>query len=81
MLYVGQSGRSFKVHMNKHSCTYRLEDRRSNYAAHLFDTNVSNQGLLLNALEALIINENKFWNILLNDQLDINRSPLLNLKL
>ena len=51
---------------------------------HIFDDNfeilhVSNKGLKLNALESLEINKRKFDNILLNDQLDLNTSPLLNL--
>ena len=84
MLYIGQTGRSFEVRKGEHVRSYRLDDGKSNYAAHLLDFNhifndvfrllhVSNRGAQLNALEALEINKNKSMNVLLNDQLDINR--------
>ena len=40
---------------------------------------VGNKGARLNALESLEINKRKFCNVLLNDQVDIKSSPLLNL--
>ena len=89
-IYIGQTGRAFKERIVDHSRSFRLEDGKSEYAEHvllenhIFDDNfeilhVSNKGLKLNALESLEINKRKFDNILLNDQLDLNSSPLLNL--
>ena len=51
---------------------------------HVFNTDfkilhVENKGLKLNALKSLEINRFKNNDILLNDQIDINSSPLLNL--
>ena len=51
---------------------------------HIFDENfeilhVSNKGKMLDNLESLEINRRKSLDILLNDQLDLNDSPFLNL--
>lgn len=42
---------------------------------------VSNKGSKLDLLETLEINKQKHLDVLLNDQVDLNNSPLLNLKL
>ena len=39
----------------------------------------ADKGLKLNALESLKINKRKFDDVLLNDQVDLNSLPLLNL--
>ena len=59
-------------------------NKQISFENHIFDDNfeilhVSNKGLNLNELESLEINKRKFDNILLNDQLDLNSLPLLNL--
>ena len=77
--------------MYDHDLSFRNEDGKSNFAKHfliepdhVFNTDfeilhVENKGLKLNALESLEINRLKNDDILLNDQIDINSSPLLNL--
>ena len=77
--------------MYDHDLSFRKEDGISNFAKHflietdhVFNTDfeilhVENKGLKLNALESLEINRLKNNDILLNDQIDINSSPLLNL--
>ena len=90
-IYIGQTGRTFKERVDEHFRSYRLKNKKSNYANHLLDNtdHVSNRdykilhtadkGLKLNALESMEINRRRFDNVLLNDQLDLNSSPLLNL--
>lgn len=89
--YVGQTGRSFEVRIKEHlkSGTF------SNFREHLEDSghiinetfqprilHICNKGTKLNLLEAIEINKiNQNKNIiLLNDQTDLNKSRLLNLK-
>ena len=90
MVYIGQTGRSFEERLKEHSRSYRLKNNKSNYATHLincdhlFDSNfkvlhVADKGSRLNALESLEINKRKSTGTLLNDQKDLNSSPLLNL--
>ena len=89
-IYIGQTGRAFKDRINDRSRSYRNGDGKSKYADHILDENhffdddfkilhVTNKGVRLNALESLEINKKKLDNVLLNDQLDLNSSPLLNL--
>lgn len=89
-LYLGQTGRSFAIRVNDHKLSYNRKDGKSNYANHLIDKehvfneefevlHVASKGPKLNLLESLEINKFKSKNILLNDQIDLNSSPLLNL--
>ena len=90
-IYIGQTGRSFKERIDEHSRSYRLKNRKSNFANHFLDNpnhiytddfkllHTVDKGLKLNALESLEINKRKFGDVLLNDQVDLNSSPLLNL--
>ena len=77
--------------MSKHVRSYRLNYRKLNYANHTADfdhiivndfkiLHIEEKGTKMNVLESLEINKRKFDNIiLLNDQTDINSSPLLNM--
>ena len=89
-VYIGQTGRTFDERMSEHFRSYRLNYRKSNYANHTADfdhifvndfkiLHIEEKGTKMNALESLEINKRKFDNILLNDQTDINSSPLLNM--
>ena len=91
-IYIGQSGRSFSKRMYDHNYSLRYQDGKSNYANHLsendhnFNDNfkilhVWEKGKKLDLLEALEINKRKDLGLLLNNQTDLNSSPLLNLKL
>lgn len=90
--YIGQTGRTFKTRISEHLKSYQQKKQDSTYANHLLEENhlpspefkilhVENKGLKLNLLESLEINKIKNCNknIILNDQLEINMSPLLNL--
>ena len=88
--YVGQTGRNFQKRIHEHYQSFIKDKNDSNYANHLieyqhnFDPNFKilhseNKGIKLNLLESLEINKLKNSNLLLNDQLDLNNSPLLNL--
>lgn len=89
-VYIGQTGRPFKKRINEHKRSFLNNKHDSNYANHLLEEqhtlnntftilHVENKGRKLNLLESLEINKLKNSNLLLNDQLDLNRSPLLNL--
>lgn len=88
--YIGQTGRTFSIRYKEHT----TRNLNSNFSKHLIDNNhslslnhqlqilhVEEKGMRLNLLEALEINKlNKNANInILNDQMDLNNSPLLNL--
>ena len=90
-IYIGQTGRSFKERIDEHTHSYRLKNKKSNFANHFLDNpnhiytdefnilHTADKGLQLNALESLEINKRKFDDVLLNNQVDLNSSPLLNL--
>ena len=88
--YIGQTGRCFRKRLKEHYSSFINNKLDSNYGIHLqesqhnFNQNfqilhLQNKGQKLNLLEALEINKLKNSQILLNDQLDLNNSPLLNL--
>lgn len=90
MVYVGQTGRSFKKRIQEHQRSYRLDSTHSTYANHLnelghsFNNNyeiihVENKSSRLTLLESLEINRYNARKILLNEQIDVDRSPLLNI--
>lgn len=89
-VYIGQTGRNFEKRVNEHHASFIKNKTDSNYSNHLLETNhtfnfnydilhIEDKGKKLNLLESLEINKLKNNNILLNDQLDLNGSPLLNL--
>ena len=89
-MYIRQTGRSFRERLREHFRSYFNQDDASNYANHLMEANhrfndnykvlhQEQKGAKLNALEALETNKLRNDNVLLNDQLDLNSSPLLNL--
>ena len=89
-IYIGQTGRSFEKRIKEHKTSFNKKYTNSHYALHLnnekhnFDKNfeilhLENKSIKLNLLESMEINKHKKLNILLNDQLDLNNSPLLNL--
>ena len=89
-VYVGQTGRAFKTRIHEHRKCFLNKNYTSNYASHLlrndhvFNNNYKilhyhNKSRKLNLLESLEINKLKNSDLLLNDQLDLNNSPLLNL--
>lgn len=91
-IYIGQTGRSFDKRIKEHRNSYLKKHTDSHYALHLnnqqhtFDNNFEilhqeNKSLKLNLLESMEINKYKKRDLLLNDQLDLNSSPLLNLNL
>ena len=77
--------------IDEHTRSFRLKNGKSNFANHFFDNpndiytdefkmlHTADKGLKLNALKSLEINKRKFDDVLLNDQVDSNGSPLLNL--
>lgn len=88
--YIGQTGRSFDKRIHEHFASFNNNNKDSNYANHLIENNHTfnnnfdilhseTKGLKLNLLESLEINKLKHTDILLNDQIDLNNSPLLNL--
>lgn len=88
--YIGQTGRSFETRILEHKRSFINSKIDSNYATHLIEENHSfngnykilhteNKGHKLNYLECLEINKLKNSGNLLNDQLDLNHSPLLNI--
>ena len=90
-VYIGKTSRKFKIRIYEHNYDYRYKKLKSNYAKHLLEEGHSfndnfkvlhfcEKGSRLDTLESLEINRLKNTNTLLNDQLDINESPLLNLK-
>ena len=89
-VHIEQTGRAFEECITKYSGSYRNGDGKSKYADHtlyenqFFDDDfkilhVTNKAVRLNALESLEIIKKKLNNVLLNDQLDLNSFPLLNL--
>ena len=89
--YIGQTGRSFKVRIHEHRASFiNNKVEHSNYAKHLvnenhnFDENfkilhIENKGQKLNNLEIMEINKYKHNDLLLNDQVELSNSPLLNI--
>ena len=88
--YIGQTGRSFKTRIKEHKNSFLNQKNNSNYANHILNENhtfndnfkilhLENKGKKLNFLESLEINRLKNTGTLLNDQTDLNASPLLNL--
>lgn len=90
-IYVGQTGRAFEIRMGEHTKSFFKNDGVSHFAKHFLDFNnhvfsdefkilhTENKGTRLDILEALEINKLKHKNILLNEQININNSPLLSL--
>jgi hypothetical protein len=90
MVYIGQTGRSFDKRIAEHRNSFIKDKQDSTYANHLlqethtfsedFDIlHLENKSLKLTLLESMEINKYKFTDCLLNDQVDTNSSPLLNL--
>lgn len=88
--YIGQTGRCFNKRIKEHYSSFINGKSDSNYGLHLRECNHSfnqnfkilhseNKGHRLNLLETLEINKLKNSENLLNDQLELNNSPLLNL--
>ena len=88
--YIGKTTRNFKLRISEHKRSFKYKKQDSNYAKHLNNENhtfnedfeilqVESNYLKLGFLEAVEINKHKLSNNLLNDQLDLNYSPLLNL--
>lgn len=90
--YVGQTGRCFSTRIREHSRTWYSGKGESAFGQHLraegHDFEVAknftclhrcNKGKKLDALEALEINKRKNEPTLLNDRMDLNNSPLLNI--
>lgn len=89
--YVGQTGRSFDIRYKEHT----RNNSNSNFSKHLVENvhtsndsclkilHLEEKGTKLNLLEALEINKLKKNNNfkILNDQIDLNFSPLLNLNI
>ena len=91
-VYVGQTGRKFGIRKHNYFRSYINKDSVSNYSTHLNEKNHcfnddfkvlhwSYERAYLNALEFLEIYTRKNLGVLLNNQLDVNSSPLLNSKL
>lgn len=89
-IYIGQSGRTFKKRILEHKNSFKNRKDDSTYANHLLEENhmfddnfdilhIENKGKKLDLLEALEINKYKNSGFLLNEQTDINSSPLLQL--
>lgn len=89
-MYVGQTGRNFKKRIDEHKKCFLKNKNNSTFANHLLEEqhsfndnfeilHTSMKGAKLTLLESLEINRYKKSNNLLNDQTDINNSPLVNL--
>lgn len=89
-IYIGQTGRTFKQRFLEHRNSFINQKSNSAFADHLIQENhdfcndfeimhVQNKGPKLNFLESLEINKYKNSDILTNNQIDLNCSPLLNL--
>ncbi|CAH0562875.1 unnamed protein product [Brassicogethes aeneus] len=87
---IGQTGRSFITRIKEHRRSYINLKVDSAYASHLITENhtfnnnfkilhLENKGMKLNLLESLEINKLKNTKNILNDQIETNNSPLLNL--
>ena len=90
--YIGQTGRTFNTRINEHKQSFLKNKSDSTYSNHLLLENhtfnedfevlhVNNKCKKLSFLECLEINKYKDTGLLLNDQTEINNTPLLNLKL
>lgn len=90
-IYIGQTGRNFNKRIKEHRSSYIYEKEDSHYATHLNEENHNfndnfillhneSKSYRLNLLESLEINKYKKTDKLLNDQKDLNSSPLLNLQ-
>lgn len=89
--YIGQTGRCFKTRINEHRKSFINQKTDSTFANHLINENhnfnpnfkilhIENKSMKLNLLESMEINKlKKKTDIILNDQIDTNNSPLLNL--
>ncbi|KAL4718110.1 hypothetical protein ACJJTC_009973 [Scirpophaga incertulas] len=90
--YIGQTGRSFRIRVAEHSSGWRLNKTESNFAEHLITENhkfdphenfkalhFCDKGRRLTALETLEINKviSHSRDNILNQQLELSRSPLL----
>lgn len=89
-MYIGRTYRKFQTRINEHRKCYENKKRESNYSNHCLEENhafnshfeilhTCERGLRLNFLETMEINKQRYTGRLLNSQLDINSSPLLNL--
>lgn len=89
-IYIGQTGRSCSTRIKEHKSSFLNKKSNSNYANHLLEENhvfddnykilhIENKGQKMNFLECLEINRLKYTGNLLNDQTDLNNSPLLNI--
>ena len=90
MIFLNMAGRSFSKRIREHQSSFNKKKTDSHYANHLLETghnfnndfrilHSENKGKKLNLLESLEINKLKNSDHLLNCQLDLNNSPLLNL--
>lgn len=91
MKYVGQTGRTFKIRNDDHKSAFsNNHPEKSHYAKHILETghtfddkykilHVCNKGKHLDFLETMEINRLRNTRELLNCQLDLHESPLLNL--
>ncbi|XP_045466683.1 uncharacterized protein LOC123675373 [Harmonia axyridis] len=90
MVYIGQTERSFKKRIHEHQKSFTSNTTHSTYANHLkecrheFNNNyqilhTENKSSRLTLLESLEINRYNSKKVLLNEQTDVNRSPLLNI--
>ena len=88
--YIGQSGRMFKTRISEHKASFMGKGGKSSYAEHLISENhsfndnfsilhIHSKGRMLDNLEKMEINKFKKSDLILNDQLDFQNSPLLNL--
>jgi len=89
-IYIGRTGRTFRTRISEHKNSFLKNKTDSTYAEHLIKENhsfndsfdilhVEQKSLKLNLLETLEINKQKNSVNLLNDQTDVNNSPLLNI--
>lgn len=91
-VYIGQTGRTFETRMKEHERSYRDKTSDSTFSKHCLDFNhkfnnnfkilhIQDKSKKLNLLESLQINKFSKQGIILNEQVDFNNSPLLNLEL
>lgn len=94
-VYIGQTGRNFNIRYKEHIRSFKNNKTDSNFSKHLIESkhilsknhkptilhtcSKSKKMSLLEALEINRINNDSSFN-LLNDQLDLNHSPILNIK-
>lgn len=91
-VYTGQTGRNFETRIKEHVRSFRAKSTESNYANHLLESNhsfnsaiyilhtqqKSEKPILLETLEINRHAKDPTYN-LVNDQLDLSSSPLLNI--